>query len=213
MNELVFEKDLEMTSLEVVNLINKFRAEEGNRKELRHYDFMSSIRRELESLANAGVEVNDRNISVVEYTDKKGEKRPCYQMNRSWIMQMCNKESAFVRYKTQQYISALENRITEMNKEIMIQNQQNIIAQKDREISQLTQFIGLKSKAKFDWGKIIKTHLGIRKANADYESIKQIFFFEVGVRKWEDIYPSMQNVKLLRRICEEYQPSKQRRFF
>ena len=36
MNELILSKDLEMTSLEVVDLINKFRAEEGNKIELSH---------------------------------------------------------------------------------------------------------------------------------------------------------------------------------
>ena len=102
---------IEMLSTEVVDLINRFRAEEGNRKVLRHKSFMASIRKEIEALKNAGVEVNGQNILLVEYTDKKGEKRPCYRMNRFWIMQMCNKESALVRFKTQQYIEALENRL------------------------------------------------------------------------------------------------------
>ena len=34
---------IEMLSTEVVDLINKFRAEEGNRKVLRHKSFISSI--------------------------------------------------------------------------------------------------------------------------------------------------------------------------
>ena len=102
---------IEMLSTEVIDLINKFRAEEGNRKVLRHKSFMASIRKEIEALENAGVEVNGQNILLVEYTDKKGEKRPCYRMNRFWIMQMCNKESALVRFKTQQYIEALENKL------------------------------------------------------------------------------------------------------
>lgn len=104
-------EEIEMLSPQVVDMINGFRAEEGNRKVLRHKDFLRSTGKEIEALKNAGVEVNGRNISLVEYTDKKGEKRPCYRMNRFWIMQMCNKESALVRYKTQQYIEALENRL------------------------------------------------------------------------------------------------------
>ena len=106
--------EVTMTSLEVVDLINKFREEEGHRATLKHYDFIKSIRKELESLANAGVEVDERNISVVTYLDKKGEKRPCYKMNRSWVLQMCNKESAMVRYKTQQYIEALEQALYDL---------------------------------------------------------------------------------------------------
>ena len=213
MNELMLTKDLEMTSLEVNDILNKFREEEGKSiKE--HKTFMRDLRKEIQILENTDL-FNEYKFVLVEkgYKDKKGEWRPYYILDRNALLLILNRESTIVRAKTIKYINALENRITEMNKEIMIQKQQNIIAQKDREITQLTQFIGLKSKAKFDWGKIIKTHLGIRKANADYECIKQIFFFEVGVRKWEDIYPSMQNVKLLRRICEEYQPSKQGRLF
>ena len=139
MNELM-NSEIKMTSKEVVNLINEFRAEEGNRKELQHKDFMKSIRKELESLANAGVEVNERNISPVEYIDNKGEKRPCYQMDRSWILQMCNKESALVRYKTQQYIEALEKANSQLDKKQELQlailngdDKQRILALKEYE--------------------------------------------------------------------------------
>ena len=98
---------IEMLSTEVVDLINKFRAEEGNRKVLRHKDFLRSTRKEIKALENAGVEVGERNISPTEYIDSQGKKQPCYRMNRFWIMQMCNKESALVRYKTGQYIEEI----------------------------------------------------------------------------------------------------------
>ena len=111
LNNIKGAEEIEMLSPEVVDMINRFRAEEGNRKVLRHKSFMASTRKEIEALKNAGVEVDGQNILLVEYTDKKGEKRPCYRMNRFWIMQMCNKESALVRFKTQQYIEALENRL------------------------------------------------------------------------------------------------------
>ena len=115
MNSLaLLNAEITMTSLEVVDLINKFREEEGHRAVLKHKSFMQSIRTELENLANAGIEVDERNILPVTYLDKKGEKRPCYKMSRSWIMQMCNKESALVRYKTQQYIEALEQALLDL---------------------------------------------------------------------------------------------------
>ena len=120
MNELM-NSEVKMTSKEVVDLINKFRDEEGNRKELEHCDFMKSIRKELESLENAGIEVGEGNISFAEYIDKQGKKRPCYLMNRSWILQMCNKESALVRYKTQQYIEALEKANSQLDKKQELQ--------------------------------------------------------------------------------------------
>ena len=105
------EDKIEMLSNEDVDLINKNRAEEGNRKVLQHKNFMASTKKEIEALKNAGVEVGGLNIKPAEYIDSQGKKRPCYRMNRFWIMQMCNKESALVRFKTQQYIEALENRL------------------------------------------------------------------------------------------------------
>ena len=111
LNNIKGAEEIEMLSPEVVDMINRFRAEEGNRKVLRHKNFMASTKKEIEALKNAGVEVNGLNIKLVEYTDKKGEKRPCYKMSKSWVLQMCNKESALVRFKTQQYIEALENRL------------------------------------------------------------------------------------------------------
>lgn len=106
--------EVTMTSLEVVDLINKFREDEGHRAVLKHKSFMQSIRTELESLANAGIEVGEQNILPAEYIDSQGKKRPCYRMNRFWIMLMCNKESALVRYKTQQYIEALEQALQDL---------------------------------------------------------------------------------------------------
>ena len=83
MNSLALLKaEITMTSLEVVDLINKFREEEGHRAVLKHKSFMQSIRTELENLANAGIEVDERNILPVTYLDKKGEKRPCYKMSK-----------------------------------------------------------------------------------------------------------------------------------
>lgn len=101
-----------MTSLEVVDLINNFRKEEGNEVVKRHDDFIRSIRKEVEVLKNVGIKA-DRNFTEGSYIDKNNQERPCYKMNKAGIMQMLNKESALVRYKTQQYIEALENRLKE----------------------------------------------------------------------------------------------------
>ena len=112
MSELILDKEIRMTSLEVVELINNFRREEGNEVELLHKNFMSSMRKEVETLGNAGVEVG-LNFQPYSYVAENGKTNPCYKMNKSGIMQMLNKESALVRYKTQQYIEALENKIKE----------------------------------------------------------------------------------------------------
>ena len=101
---------IEMLSPQVVDMINGFRAEEGNRAKLTHPNFMKKIRKEMNILKSAGFD-NEVNFYLVEYLDKKGEKRPCYRMNRNAILQMAASESAIVRAKIIQYIEALENRL------------------------------------------------------------------------------------------------------
>ena len=111
MNEIMnITEVVTMTSLEIVNLINKFREEEGNTTKKEHKDFMKSIRNEIETLKGVGIKA-EGNFSLGSYIDKNNQERPCYKMNKSGIMQMLNKESALVRYKTQQYIEALENKL------------------------------------------------------------------------------------------------------
>ena len=68
MNELK-EKNT-ITSMELLEQINLFREQEGNRAKLQHYDLLKVIRDEFEEEIDAG------KISAVEYKDKKGEKRP-----------------------------------------------------------------------------------------------------------------------------------------
>lgn len=129
-----------MTSLEVVDLINKFRVEEGNEIVKEHKDFMKSIRNEIASLEKAGI-INGGNFSLVNYTDAKGEERPCYQMNKAGIMQMLNKESALVRYKTQQYIEALENKLKQQVKPLgtmdLLRLQFKAIEEQDNKIEEV----------------------------------------------------------------------------
>lgn len=194
--------EITMKSNELCEMINRFRKEEGNRKELAPHDLFKKINKELESLENAGIQANHGNISVVNYKDKKGEMRPCYLLNRRWILKMCMSESAVVRDKVQDYIEALENRLRNYQLEKALEH-------KDKEISRLEALIGLRAKDKFQYGKIIKNHLGTKRANADYENIKQMFFFELGVERWEDITYSRDNVKLLKDICDDYKPNLQ----
>ena len=106
-------KELKMTSVELVEKINEYRKEENklNGKkyiELKHKSFMTKIRTELEVLESLGLS-NQQNILLVDYLDKKGEVRPCYQLNRDGIIQMSASESAIVRAKIVQYINELED--------------------------------------------------------------------------------------------------------
>lgn len=108
-------KELRITSVELVDIINDFRkleSESTERKysQLTHKDFMKKIRKELESLNILDLN-NEGNISPVNYRDKKGESRPCYSLNRDGMLQMLNSESALVRYKTIEYINKLESEL------------------------------------------------------------------------------------------------------
>ena len=119
-------KELRITSVELVDIINQFREEEfeilkekglskkANYTELQHKSFMTKINKELETLKTLGLS-NEQNILLVEYTDKKGEQRPCYSLNRDGMLQMLNSESAIVRAKTIEYINELEQKLIDAN--------------------------------------------------------------------------------------------------
>ena len=110
-------------STNLVTIINEFRKVESETNEekrfieLKHRDFMKKIRKEDETLKTLGLN-NERNFSLVEYIDKKGEKRPCYELNRDGMIIMLNSESAIVRYYTMEYIKSLEEKLIQATKEI-----------------------------------------------------------------------------------------------
>lgn len=96
-------------STDLCDLINMFRKEEGNNTEKAHNDLMKSIRKEVETLNNANIPQG--NFSLGSYTDKQNQERPCFYLNNEGVLQMLNKESAVVRYKTVEYIKKLQNQI------------------------------------------------------------------------------------------------------
>lgn len=114
--------EMSMTSLEVVDLINKFRKEEGNMKSLTHANFLKSVRKEIETLENVGISTKV-NFYLSSYSDGI-RSYTMYKLSKAGIMQMLNKESALVRYKTQQYIEALENKIKEQNAPTLTRKQE-----------------------------------------------------------------------------------------
>ena len=85
MKDLINTNEIRMNSLELCDLINKFRKEEGNDKKKEHFTLMRDIRKELKDLENAGIS-DAYNFVLVDYEDAKGEKRPCFSMNKSGIM-------------------------------------------------------------------------------------------------------------------------------
>lgn len=95
-----------ITSVKLVEIINTFRVEEGNIAEKRHSDLMTSIKTEIGYLEKAGI--GQRNFSLTSYIDDWNREKPCYSMHKAGVLQMLNKESAVVRFKTTQYIEKLE---------------------------------------------------------------------------------------------------------
>ena len=108
-------KELRITSVELVDIINDFRKLESDttgRKytELRHDSFVSKIKNELKTLRTLGLD-SLQNILESEYINTRGKTYFCYSLNRNGMLQMLNSESALVRYKTVEYIDKLESEL------------------------------------------------------------------------------------------------------
>lgn len=101
--------------------------------------------------------------------------------------------------------------LNDMNQ--LVEDMKYKIEEQDKQIEEIKHLVGIRAKDVFDYGKIIKEHLGISKVNKDYNIIKEMFFYEVGVSKWEDLNYSRDNVKLLIDICNDYKPSIQINMF
>lgn len=100
------EGQVTIASVELTQLINQFRKEEGNETEKQHKELLRDIRKEIESLESVGIAQS--NFALGSYIDKQNQQRPCYSLNKAGVLQMLNKESAVVRFKTTQYIEKLE---------------------------------------------------------------------------------------------------------
>lgn len=98
--------EVRITSVELVEMINTFRQEEGNTTELQHKTLLESIRTEIKALEKAGI--GQQNFLQSSYINSQNKQQPCYSLNKAGALQMLNKESAVVRYKTVQYIEKLE---------------------------------------------------------------------------------------------------------
>lgn len=73
-----------MTSLQIAEITGK-----------RHCDVMRAIR----AMEDAWTKVNGRNFALVEYTDVKGEKRPCYNLTKTECLYIATKFNDEARAK------------------------------------------------------------------------------------------------------------------
>lgn len=110
MNKLITtNNEIRMSSKELCELINMFRIEEGNDTEKRHDVLLRDIDNEIKTLQNVGIPTFH---NFVESSYKEGNRNyRCYSLTKKGAMQILNKESAVVRYKTQQYIEQLEEQL------------------------------------------------------------------------------------------------------
>jgi phage regulator Rha-like protein len=113
-------KELTIKSTELVNIINQFRkveSEASGKKyvELLHKSFITKIEKELETLKTLGLE-GGQNILLSSYIDSQNKSQKCYELNGSGMRMMLNSESTIVRFKTEEYIENLENKLKQQIK-------------------------------------------------------------------------------------------------
>ena len=145
-------------------------------------------------------------------------KLPSAQKFEEWVMDEVLpslRKTGKYEIQTNNELPQLLNDMTQLIKDIedKIEKQNIQINEQDKQIEEIKHLVGIRAKDVFDYGKIIKEHLGISKVNKDYNIIKEMFFYEVGVSKWEDLNYSRENVKLLIDICNDYKPSIQVNMF
>ena len=112
-NEIIANKEVRMTSVELVDMINQFRKMEGNRSELLHKNLMSKISKEIEALDSLGFR-GQLNFKPSSYVNSQNKEQPCYSLNRDGVLQLCMSQSTIVRYKVLEYVNKLESKVTQL---------------------------------------------------------------------------------------------------
>ena len=113
-----------ITSMDLCKLINILRKEEKGEGaiELRHDTLMASIRKEIELLYNMGISLY--NFVQSTYVNPRGKVYPCFILNDEDMLQILNKESAFVRYKTTELIEELKEENARLQQQLQNQKPQ-----------------------------------------------------------------------------------------
>lgn len=148
-----------ITSLELVEQINLFRKEEGKETELQHKTMLAIIRDEFEE------EINEQKILPVEYKDKKGEKRPMFELTIAQGKQVLLRESKFVRKRVVAWLERFEEANKPMTAgEILMAQAQGMIALEKAQQAQAEQ-IALQNE------RLTKIEAKITTKNEDYFTI------------------------------------------
>lgn len=105
MNEIIIEKKDKITSLEIVEEINRYRKEEGNRTNLQHKDLLKIIREEFSE------EIGEGKISPTSYKDQWNREQPMFVLTLSQARQVLVRESKYVRKSIIHFLETLEEKI------------------------------------------------------------------------------------------------------
>lgn len=201
---LTNDKELRITSVELVDIINDFRRLESETTDkeyikLKHKSFKAKIEKELEILESVGLKA-EQNILPSEYKDSSGKRNPCYSLNRDGMLQMLNSESALVRYKTIEYINDLEeeNRKLKEGQELIsahkeIKELKNTLSDFRRLTEEAKEMYKPSHKRKLQYDRLIKS---VTSDKEEYDIVKEWIFATLEIEKWEDTSIE-QNRKIL----------------
>ena len=110
-----------MTSLEIAELTGK-----------QHKDVLKAIR----NMQPAWEKVNGRNFALVEYRDKKGEVRPCYQLTKTECLYIATKFNDEARAKLVLRWEFLERKEQERQQQLCLPSPKKILALADEIMSE-----------------------------------------------------------------------------
>ena len=105
------------------------------------------------------------------------------------------------------YINAIEEQQSQ------IKDLANMVTSISDDVRRIEECVGIRSKTVFDYTKYIKTSLGIKKVNDDYECVKQRIFYEFGIDRWEQLTYNDEVICRIDEICKNYNPRKSRSLF
>ena len=120
-----------ITSLEILEQINLFRKQEGNRAELQHKTLLEIIRDEFSE------EIDEQKILLISYKDSMNREKPMFELTTAQAKQVLVRESKFVRKAVIHYIEELENRLKAVTYKPMSEAQKRNIEIRERDTVKL----------------------------------------------------------------------------
>lgn len=105
MQNLIVQNKNQITSLELLEQINFFRGQEGNRAELQHKTLLEIIRDEFAE------EIDEQKILPISYKDSMNREKPMFELTPSQAKQVLVRESKFVRKAVIHYLEELESKL------------------------------------------------------------------------------------------------------